>query len=90
MDIEIKVTGTKQALNLWTLASASVDGKKYGIQLVRFDEPSLYGIRRGRISKLWVVADGKDPVINYDRGWDIRPKTEVGKAILKAILRKFN
>ncbi len=89
MDIEIKVTGTKQALNLWTLAEATADGKTCKIYMVRFDEPSQYGIRRGRISKLDVVADG-DAVINYDRGWVNRPKTEADKAVLKAILKKFN
>lgn len=85
-EIEIKVTGTKQVLNLWTLAEAGVDGKTHKIDMVRFDEPSQYGIRCGRISKLWVVTDGKDAIINYDQGWDIRPKTETEKAVLK----KFN
>ena len=49
MNIEIKILGTKQAMNIWTLAEAVVDGRTYKIQMVRFDEPSKYGVRRGRI-----------------------------------------
>lgn len=90
MDIEIKTIGNEQALNTWTLASAMVNGKNYKIQLVRFDEPSQYGIRRGHISKLWVSEAGHEPIINFDRGWDVRAKTAEAKAILAAIIKQFN
>ena len=90
MQIEITERGNKQALNTWTLASATVGGKTFGIQLVRFEEPSQYGIRHGRISKLWVAEAGHEPVINFDRGWDVRPKTAEAKALLAAIVKKFN
>ena len=90
MEVKITVTGTKKALNVWTMATASVDGKEFRIQMVRFDEPSKFGIRKGRISKLWVgSADGVE-VINYDRGWDIRPATDEVKALLKEITKQFN
>ena len=49
MNIGIDILGTEDAINTWTLASATVGGKTYGIQLVRFDESSQYGIRQGRI-----------------------------------------
>ena len=52
MNIEIDILGTEDALNTWTLGRATVNGKTYKIQLVRFDEPSQYGIRQGRMSKL--------------------------------------
>lgn len=51
MNIEIDILGTEDALNTWTLGNATVNGKTYKIQMVRFDEPSQYGIRKGRISK---------------------------------------
>ena len=67
MEVKITVTGTKKALNDWTMATATVDGKEFKIQMVRFDEPSKFGIRKGRISKLWVgSADGVE-VINSCR-----------------------
>ena len=58
MNIEINILGTEDALNTWTHATATVDGKTYKVQMVRFDEPSMYGIRLGRISKLWVAEAG--------------------------------
>ena len=90
MNIEIDILGTEDALNTWTLGRAMVNGKTYKIQLVRFDEPSQYGIRQGRISKLWVAEAGNEPIINFDRGWDVRPKTAEAKALLAAIIKKFN
>ena len=90
MNIEIDILGTEDALNKWTLGRATVNGKTYKIQMVRFDEPSQYGIRRGHISKLWVSETDHEAIINYDRGWDVRPKTETAKAILAAIIKQFN
>lgn len=90
MNIEINILETDSALNTWTLGSATVNGQTYKIQMVRFDEPSQYGIRQGRISKLWVVEAGHEPVINFDRGWDVRPKTAEAKALLASITKKFN
>ena len=90
MNIEIDILGTEDALNTWTLGRATVNGKTYKIQLVRFDEPSQYGIRQGRMSKLWVAEAGHEPVINFDRGWDVRPKTAETKALLTAIVKQFN
>ena len=89
MEIKITTHDIKKAMNVWTLATATIDGKTYRIQMVRFDEPSMYGIRQGRISKLY-VADADHTVINFDRGWDIRPKTAETKALLAAIVKQFN
>ena len=90
MDIELKIIGIKQTLSTWTLASATINGKTYGIQLVRFDEPSQYGIHNGRISKLYIADAERNAVINYDRGWYIRPKTIEVQVLLVAIIEKFN
>jgi hypothetical protein len=42
-----------------------------------------YELGDSRISKLWLkrVADGAT-VVNFDRGWDVRPATETAKAIV--------
>ena len=90
MEIEITNLGTKKAFNTWTMMSATVNGKRYGIQMVLFEEPSIYGIRKGRISKLFAQTTDGSETINYDRGWDQRPFTEDGKALLKAITKQFN
>ena len=49
MEIKITTHDIRKAMNVWTLAAAAVDGTTYRIQMVRFDEPSMYGIRQGRI-----------------------------------------
>lgn len=72
------------------MAVATIDGKNYEIQLVRFDEPSQYGIRNGRISKLWIADADRKEIVNYDRGWDKRPATATVKAIVNAITAKIN
>ena len=90
MNVEITIIGTEKALNVWTTATAKTNGKKYLIQMVRFNKPSIYGIRKGRVSKLWMrSADGAE-TINFDRGWDTRPKTAEGKALLAEIIKRYN
>ena len=90
MDVSVTIIGTEQALNTWTKMFARINGKTYEIQMVRFDEPSIYGIRKGRISKLWARGGDGTVVINYDRGWDIRPATAEGKALLAEITKRYN
>ena len=90
MDIEIKITGEKKVFNKWTLATAEVNGRKYDIQMVRFENPSSHGIRRCRISKLWVCNGRPSDSTNYDRGWDHRPISDEGKAVLEAIIKRDN
>ena len=53
-----------------------------------YDEGSEYGIDGGRISKLQIRIDGVT-VVNYDRGWDIKPdENDEAAAIALAILMK--
>ena len=90
MDIEIRTTRTEKVLNVWTTATATINGRKFKIEMVRFDNPSRYGIRRGRISKLWAKAPDRSVVISYDRGWAHLPIDLEGKALLEEILKKYN
>ena len=90
MKVELNITGTAQACNEWTFATATANGKEYRIMMVRFEEPSNYGIRQGRISKLWVTDADRKETVNYDRGWDMRPVSADAKAVLAAIIKKFN
>ena len=74
----------------WSLGTAEVCGRTYRVQIKWFDEPSMFGIHDGRVSKLYVAAAGEGTVINFDRGWDIRPRNVAARAILKAVLEEFN
>lgn len=50
----------------------SVNG--YNFEAKHFDYASEFGIDNGRTSKLR-IEKGKECVVNYDRGWDIEPRT---------------
>ncbi len=42
-----------------------------------------YELDDSRISKLWIQRiDGRVTVANFDRGWDVRPTTDVAAAIV--------
>lgn len=59
----------------------------YVKQLEEADES--YGINGGRIIKLQIKIDGKT-VVNYDRGWDIEPKTEAENVATYILLKDYN
>ena len=82
----------------WTIAKAHRNGKDYEINVKHFEMPSQFGIRHGRISKLWIaeynVENGKvvgnKCVCNYDRGWDKRATTAEAKAIRDELIKMYN
>ena len=53
-----------------------------------FQTGSQYGINGGRVSKLMVRRNGTY-IINYDRGWDIRPRSEEDGLILDTLVEYF-
>ena len=70
---------------MWT--KGTIEG--YGYEVKHFEEGSGYGINEGRISKLAITKAGT-MVANYDRGWDIGPKTAEAERIYRMLLKKFN
>jgi hypothetical protein len=56
-----------------------------------FDEKSGWGIDGGRISKLQIKIEGKI-VVNYDRGWDVKPdeKNEAAMAAYGILMKEYN
>ncbi len=75
----------------WTIARAKVENRFFEINVKHFEEPSRFGIRSGRVSKLWIREEGKTEAdVSYDRGWDIRPKTKAAKAVMNEILAMYN
>ena len=60
------------------------DGYRFEAKL--FDEGSIYGIDKGRVSKLAICAPNGKWIVNYDRGWDVRPETEEHERVFKDIL----
>jgi hypothetical protein len=67
--------------------NGKTDGCEYWVK--SYDEPSIYGINEGRISKLTVKRDERE-IMSFDRGWDLEPKTDADREILARILAKYN
>ena len=57
--------------------------------ILRFDEPSKWGIDGGRISKLCITNQKGDWLANYDRTWNIKPAAEI-KDFYDEIIKQFN
>ena len=67
------------------------NGRTFLYNLLAFDKPSDFGIDGGRISKLWVATAARlTMVVNYDRGWDVKPQTGDHKAVYAALLKRYN
>lgn len=87
----------KTAKDFYISAKQNPDGwikgkiNAMGFSAKVYDEGSQFGINKGRVSKLAVWLDdiltGKRVwIVNYDRGWDVRPKTAADKKMLAALL----
>ena len=77
----MKITSKKLGQYPWW--EGTIEG--YHFQAAFYDEPSEYGINEGRTSKLmvWDEAERRRTrnifsaaIMNYDRGWDIKPKVQ--------------
>lgn len=71
--------------------SAWVRGKHesgYIFDAKLFDEGSSFGIKNGRVSKLCIfkVENPMNYIVNYDRGWDRKPRTPEQREIFNDIL----
>lgn len=81
---------------MWKKGSVVIDGILFLYNAKVYEEGSKYGINNGRISKLSVVSDiynegweWENAIINYDRGWDIRPETDLAKKVLNYFLELY-
>ena len=77
---EIQAKKTRQG---WI--NGTING--YAFQALLFDEGSEFGINEGRVSKLWVRDEARmQTIMNYERGWDIRPRAAAERRLLEALL----
>jgi len=70
---------------MWT--HGKINGCEYWVK--HYSEPSVYGINEGKVSKLSVKRNDRE-IISYERGWDLEPQTDEDRAVLAAILEKYN
>ena len=84
--IKVVITKDERRINHWIKGEAT-GGYKFTAKM--FDEGSVYGIDKGRVSKLDIRQDNKI-LVNYDRGWDVKPKTPEVKQIYKRVMSALN
>ena len=66
---EVTLNHGKRMDDNWTVGTATCDGVEYKFNVKHYDEPSEYGIRGGRVSKLWLAPKGGDfrhTILSYD------------------------
>ena len=75
----------------WKNGRIEIRGITFRYWVKQYDEGSEFGINGGRVSKLTIKNEntGKE-VVNYDRGWDIKPKTKTEQAALDWVLHDYN
>lgn len=74
---------------MWHTGSIMVKKEVFHYWVKSYDEPSRYGIKNGRISKLLLTSGGVT-AISYDRGWETRPGTENAELALAILLKEYN
>ena len=82
-DLRITKT-TRRAAGAGTWTIGTVAGHHFeGLVFPEHAECSDYELGTSRISKLWLQElGGEETVVNFDRGWDLRPKTHLAVAIV--------
>ena len=87
MKAKVTITAGDPAKDLW-LSGHVTKAPEYTFRAKVYDAGSEFGIDNGRISKLEVFHKGNE-VINYDRGWDQKPRSWKEKTVLRDIVAGF-
>ena len=74
---------------MWSKGTLEINGTTVTWSVKHFEEGSEYGIDGGRISKMTIKVGTKD-IVNYDRGWDIKPSDDISIFAFKFLMEKFN
>jgi hypothetical protein len=79
----------KEEIKMWSKGIIEIDGTKVSYEVKHFEEGSDFGIGGGRISKLVCLANEKT-ILHYERGWNKKPQTKLGKKAYKILKKKYN
>ena len=75
---------------MWKEGRIEVRGITFHYWVKVYDEGSVYGINGGRISKLSIKNEKTgEYVVNYDRGWDIKAKTQSAQKVVDMLLEEY-
>ena len=73
---------------VWIRGTIKIDDTEYEVQAKVFLEGSEFGIDNGPISKLTIKnLNNKNTIVNFDRGWDIKPKSKEDKEVYEEIVK---
>lgn len=82
---DLRITkATRQNAGIGTWVCGTLAGHRFdALVFPAHAETTEYELGQSQISKVWVnrLAD-KQTVANFDRGWDLRPTTEVAERIV--------
>lgn len=89
--MDIKFTKFEKNDNWVTGIVVDNNGKELYFESKLFDEGSQFGINNGRVSKLNICFDKglfwDNCIVNYDRGWDIKPDHDDDVEVFMEVLR---
>lgn len=73
---------------MWIKGTVKINDIEYEVQAKVFLEGSEFGIDKGPISKLTIKnLNDKNTIVNFDRGWDIKPSNEEDKKVYEEIVK---
>lgn len=80
-----------KALSPWV--QGTIDN--YFFTAAVYDEPSMYGIKDSRVSKLMISTNKNNYskanlIAIYDRRWEVKPKTSEDKQLIDALIIYLN
>lgn len=75
---------------MWSEGTLRINNRNFTYTVKHYDEPSIFGILDGRISKLEIRLDGEVIMCRYERGWDIKATDKDAITALGFLLRKYN
>ena len=73
---------------MWKQGTIRVMGITFQWEAKVFENPSQFGINKGRVSKL-SLRRGEKFIVNYDRGWDMKPRTIAARRAVNQILAMY-
>ena len=86
-----QITFLDERLNCFGIVNSKEDLLTQCLRIKHFDEPSVFGINEGRISKLWLKPkDGSQIAAAYERGWDKRPETKEAQEAVDTLCTLWN
>ena len=74
---------------MYSKGSIEIEGTKVEYWVKHFEEGSEFGIENGGISKLQCKV-AEQTILNYDRGWNIEPDTELAHKALAILVEEYN